>query len=121
MVEHPPEIVASPDDSLADVARKLGDTPEFVIPVCRDGRFLGVILASDIASALALSPLQTVSRCMRPLSRTLSRADTLEQAALAMADPETPMLPVVDTATGALLGIVTRRDVLNAYRDRVRA
>jgi CIC family chloride channel protein len=120
MVEHPPQIVASPDDLLADVARKLSDTPEFVVPVCRDGRFLGLVLASDIAASLASNPLQTVSRCMRPFSRTLTRTDTLEQAALAMADPETPLLPVVDSVTGALLGIVTRRDVLNAYRDRVR-
>ena len=121
MVEHPPQIVASPDDLLRDVALKLNDTPEFVVPVCGDGRFLGVVLASDIAASLPSNPLQTVSRCMRPVSRALTRTDTLEQAALAMADPATPMLPVVDGATGALLGIVTRRDVLNAYRDRVSA
>jgi CBS domain-containing protein len=38
-----------------------------------------------------------------------------------MADPGVPMLPVIDTSNGRLLGVVTRRDVLNAYRDRVTA
>lgn len=118
-VEHQPPVVASPDDRLSDIARHLGETPEFVVPVCRDGRFLGVVLASDIAAQLAQDPLQTVAHSMRTIPATLQRADTLEQAAVAMADPEIPMLPIVDPETGKLLGIVTRRDVLNAYRDRV--
>lgn len=121
MVEHPPQVVASPDDMLRDVAAKLEDTPEFVVPVCRDGRFLGVALASDIAAELVSNPLATVARCIRPVSSTLERTDTLEQAAVAMADAQTPMLPVLERETGKLLGIVTRRDVLNAYRDRVSA
>jgi CIC family chloride channel protein len=121
MVEHQPPIVASPDDPLRDVAAKLQHTPEFVVPVCRDSRFLGVALASDIAAELVADPLQTVAHIMRSVPAHLSRTDTLEQAAVAMADPEVPMLPIVDVATGRLLGIVTRRDVLNAYRDRVTA
>jgi CIC family chloride channel protein len=121
MVEHSPRVVASPDDPLRDVAAKLVDTPEFVIPVCRDTRFLGVVLASDIAAELVADPQSTVAHCMRTVPATLSRSDTLEQAAVAMADPEVPLLPIVDTSTGRLLGVVTRRDVLNAYRDRVSA
>jgi CBS domain-containing protein len=49
----------------------------------------------------------------------LKREDTLEEAAVAMADPRTALLPVVDAADGKLLGIITRRDVLDAYRSRV--
>ncbi|HLI97329.1 MAG TPA: chloride channel protein [Candidatus Baltobacteraceae bacterium] len=119
MVEHTPRVVASPDDRVRDVAAKLEDSPEFVVPICRDGRFLGVVLASDVAAAVAADPLQTVAHHMRSVPATLSRSDTLEQAAAAMADPEVPILPITETATGKLLGIVTRRDVLNAYRDRV--
>jgi CIC family chloride channel protein len=119
MVEHPPSVIASPDDQLSDVATKLEDSPEFVVPVCRDGRFLGVILASDVAAAVSSNRLQTVAHCIRPVSAQLTRTDTLEQAAALMADPQTPILPVVEAGTGRLLGIVTRRDVLNAYRDRV--
>ena len=121
MVEHQPGIIASPDDMLRDVAPHLGETPEFVVPICRDGKFLGIALASDIAAELATNPDQSISHCMRSVPATLTRGDTLEQAAVAMADPEVPMLPIVDAATGKLLGIVTRRDVLNAYRDRVSA
>ena len=121
MVEHTPALVASPDDLLRDLAHRLSDTPEFVVPVCRDSRFLGIVLASDVAAALAENSNQTVAHCMRHVPARLTRADTLEQAAVAMAEPEIPMLPIVEPETGKLLGIVTRRDVLNAYRDRVTA
>jgi CBS domain-containing protein len=56
---------------------------------------------------------------VQPASLVLSRSDSLEQAAVKMADPQTPLLPIVDPDNGALLGILTRRDVLNAYRSRV--
>lgn len=121
MVEHQPPVVASPDDAVRDIASRLDDTPEFVVPVCREGRFLGIVLASDIAAEVVSRPLTTVAHVMRSVPATLSRSDTLEQAAVAMADPEIPMLPIVDAANGKLLGIVTRRDVLNAYRDHVTA
>ncbi len=116
-VEHAPPVVATPDELVRDIAAKLRDTPEFVVPVCRDGRFLGVVLASDLAAESAVNPLATVAHSMRSVPAVLSRADTLEQAATAMADPDVPLLPIVESATGKLLGIVTRRDVLNAYRD----
>ena len=41
-------------------------------------------------------------------------------AAILMADPRAPLLPVLDPETGALVGIVTRSDVLNAYRSYAR-
>lgn len=34
-----------------------------------------------------------------------------------MADINTPLLPVIDSNSGMLHGIVTRKDVLNAYRS----
>jgi CBS domain-containing protein len=47
---------------------------------------------------------------------TLSSSDSLEKAAISMADPRTPLLPVVDPKSGRFTAIVTRRDVLDAYR-----
>jgi CBS domain-containing protein len=46
----------------------------------------------------------------------LSSSDTLESAAIAMADPRAPLLPVIDPKSGNFTGIVTRRDALDAYR-----
>jgi CBS domain-containing protein len=59
-----------------------------------------------------------IGELVQPAATLLERDDTLERAAIAMADPQTPLLPVVDPSDGALLGILTRRDVLNAYRNR---
>src|SRR5690348_1790791 len=70
MVEHNPPLVASPDDLLADLALKLEDTAEFVVPVCREGRFLGVVLASDIAAQVVAQPHTTVAHCMRTVPAT---------------------------------------------------
>jgi CBS domain-containing protein len=48
---------------------------------------------------------------------TLSSSDSLEKAVISMADPRTPLLPVIDPETGHFTGIVTRRDILDAYRN----
>ena len=45
--------------------------------------------------------------------------DTVERAATLMADDQYPLLPVVDRTDDHLVGIVTRRDVLQAYRSLV--
>jgi CBS domain-containing protein len=58
-----------------------------------------------------------VSSIVQPLSDVLRADDTVERAATLMADAPVPLLPVVDPGDERLLGIVTRRDVLQAYRS----
>lgn len=118
-VERRPPLIAHQDDLIEDVARRLHDTNEFVVPVLDRERFVGFVTASDIAVRLTAGSHATVGEIVHPSDNTLTRADTLEQAATMMADPTVPLLPVVDPANGALLGIVTRRDVLDAYRTAV--
>jgi CIC family chloride channel protein len=118
-VERKPEFVANASQALHEIAQKLDHSSEFVVPVVEDGRFIGMVTASDIAGALVAHPGMRIGDLVRPAAARLRRDDTLEEAAVAMADPRTPLLPVVDPANGTLLGILTRRDVLNAYRSRV--
>ena len=118
-VERIPDIVAYASQPINEVAPKLEHSPEFVVPVVDDGKFVGMVTASDIAGALVTHPGSRVGELVQPASVVLQRDDTLEEAAIAMADPQTPLLPIVDRASGKLLGIITRRDVLNAYRSRV--
>lgn len=117
-VEREPAFVAEAQQPIGEIARRLEHSPDFVIPVVEDRRFAGMVTASDIAAALLVNPQTPVKDLVQPASIVLRRDDTLEQAALAMADPQTPLLPVVDPSNGELLGILTRRDVLNAYRSR---
>ncbi|MDQ2909025.1 MAG: chloride channel protein [Candidatus Eremiobacteraeota bacterium] len=117
-VQRDPEFVAAALEPIRDIAPRLEHSPEFVIPVVEDGRFIGMLTASDVAGALLTHPEMAAGKLAQPAAFLLRREDTLEQAAVAMADPRTPLLPVIDPESGRLLGILTRRDVLNAYRSR---
>jgi CIC family chloride channel protein len=116
-VQRDPSFVATAIQPIREIAQKLEHSPEFVIPVVDGGRFVGMVTASDVAAALLTQPDLPAGTLAQPAAVTLRSEDTLEQAAVAMAEPQTPLLPVLDTA-GKLVGILTRRDVLDAYRSR---
>lgn len=118
-VERQPQIVAHCDEAVREVAARLEATEEFVVPVIDGDRFAGMVTAGDIAVHLSRYESGRIADLLRPARATLTPADSLEEAAVALADPATPLLPVIDPQSGALLGIVTRRDVLDAYRSRV--
>ncbi|MBC5799639.1 MAG: chloride channel protein [Candidatus Eremiobacteraeota bacterium] len=117
-VQRTPEFVAAATQPISEIAHKLEHSPEFVVPVVENERFIGMVSASHLAAALLTHPGMPAGDLAQPAAAMLRQDDTLEQAAVAMADPQTPLLPVVDPASGKLLGILTRRDVLNAYRSR---
>jgi CIC family chloride channel protein len=117
-VQRSPEFVASSSQPIREIAQKFHHGSEFVIPVVEDGRFIGVVTASDLAATLLTKPDTPAGELAQAAAMTLRSSDTLEQAAVAMADPHTPLLPVVDSENGSLTGILTRRDVLDAYRSR---
>ncbi len=118
-VQRVPDIVAEASEPINEVALKLEHSPEFVVPVVDGGKFIGMATASDIAGTLVTHPGRRVGDLAQRVPVLLQPDDTLEEAAVAMADPQTPLLPIVDRIGGNLLGIITRRDVLNAYRSRV--
>ena len=116
-VQRDPAFVATAMQPIREIARNLEHSPEFVVPVVDDGMFVGMVTASDVAAALLVDPDAPVGRLAQPAAARLTSDDTLEQAAVALADPQTPLLPVTDSV-GKLVGILTRRDVLEAYRSR---
>jgi CIC family chloride channel protein len=118
-VERRPSVVAKCGETIHDIAERLHETDELAIPLVEDDRFKGLVMVSDVAASLAKNPDGTgkIDELLRPAPVTLSSADSLEGAAIAMADPAAPLLPVVDPGTGRLVGVVTRRDVLTAYRN----
>ncbi|HEY8321642.1 MAG TPA: chloride channel protein [Candidatus Baltobacteraceae bacterium] len=117
-VERAPTVVAALDDRIDAIAARLEGSAEFVIPVVRSDTFVGVVTAADVAAKMRSEPHATIASIVRAPRSVLHSDDTLEGAATAMADPDVELLAVVDRATGALQGIVTRRDVLRAYVAR---
>jgi chloride channel protein, CIC family len=117
-VERHPVIVARCGETIREVARRLQQTEELAIPVVDGDRFIGLVAVSEIAANLASdSGNRPIQEIVRDAPVTLTSSDSLERAAICMAEPNTPLLPVIDTTAGTLTGIVTRRDVLNAYRS----
>ncbi len=118
-VVRPPGAAANVEDRIADVARALSSSEELAVPVLDKGRIAGVVNARDLAVAVAGGKgSRAITLISRPATEALPIDATLEQAAAVLAEPGTPLVPVID-ATGALVGIVTRRDVLNTYRNSV--
>jgi CIC family chloride channel protein len=118
-VERTAPVVARCGETIRDVAARLQETDELAVPLLDGDRFVGLVAVSEVAASLAKQPdgSARIEDISRSPSVTLLSTDSLEQAAISMADPRTPLLPVVDSTRGTLLGIVTRRDVLNAYRS----
>ncbi len=118
-VERTPTIVAECGETIREVAARLGAAEELAIPLVDGSRYVGLVAVSQIAAALVADPSgqRHIDEIGRAASITLLSTDTLERAAICMAEPDTPLLPVVDSKSGTLTGIVTRRDVLNAYRS----
>jgi CBS domain-containing protein len=111
--------VANTGDLIEQAAQALHGSDELVVPVVEQGRLVGIASATDIAVAVATGKaLQPISTICKPVSETVPLDATLEQAAALLAEPNTPLLPVVDR-DGLLLGVITRRDVLNAYRSSI--
>jgi len=114
-----PTVVANIDDPIDLVAQSLRGAVELAVPVVEQGRLTGVASARDIAVAVATGRgPEPISEIAKSVAETLPADATLEQAAALLAEPETVLLPVVG-GDGHLLGVISRRDVLNAYRSSI--
>ena len=113
-----PPFVAQSAQTIRSLALEETPTMELALPVCEGERFVGIVNLSDVSHALANGKAdQAVETIMLPAQDVLGTNDTLERAATLMADPRAPLLPVI--ANGELVSVVTRRDLLSAYRSVV--
>jgi CIC family chloride channel protein len=117
-IERAPAIVAHPDEPARELIERLSDTSDTaVVVVDGAGDVCGIVSLSDLAQQAARDPLAAVGSFAEPVGATLNASETLERAADLLADVAIPLLPVVADGTAQLVAIVTRRDVLDAYRS----
>ncbi len=110
-------VTAHASDTVASVAERLHGTSEGVVPVLdRDGRFAGIVAAGDLGWLMTHDAAQPIGAFVKAAAASVASTESLERAADLMADPQIAMLPVLH-ADGSLAGIITRRDVLTAYRS----
>ena len=117
-VQRVPDVVARDTEVARDVIDRLHETNEMVVPVVdAEGDLIGVVSVGDLAWHAAHEPLVQIGRFAHPARETLTSTETLERAADLMADPAIALLPILAAGTSRLVAIVTRRDVLDAYRS----
>jgi CBS domain-containing protein len=119
-VERAPAVVARTGELASAVIERMHGSFEAFVPVVdADGNLYGIVSASDLGWHATHAPLDTIASFSQPAPATLESSETLERAADLMADPAIPLLPIVDAGTSKLRAIITRRDVLDAYRSLV--
>jgi CIC family chloride channel protein len=106
---------------LDELVARFGSERTNALPVAdSDGRLLGVVSAVDLERAIAQDggAQLTVATLTReaPLLRV---HDTLERAVLALAGTDDEALPVLAAEGEELIGWLTHRRLLNAYRRRL--
>ncbi len=119
-IQRNPPVVAQLSDTISDIVARDAEAGELAVPVCNGSRFIGIVTSADLARAMSEGHANAaVSTIVQTMNDVLNTDDTVERAATLMADDEFPLLPVVDRSDSHLVGIVTRRDVLQAYRSLV--
>jgi len=110
---------AEPSSNLAEVAVLMKRHNVGVVPICEDGKLLGMITDRDIVLscvAAAMQPEQCRAReFMTSNPVTVSSDNDLEKVAEMMGQEQVRRLPVVDG--GRLVGIVSLGDVSIALED----
>lgn len=109
-------ISTSPDESVDEAARLLTFHDISGLPVCSDGRVIGVVSEADLIGKSGA----TVGDVMTTPAVTVDESTGLERVAELLTQQRIRRLPVVD-AGGQLVGVVSRRDVLRWAASRVPA
>lgn len=122
-------VTATPGDTVGDALRLLDDQLIRHLPVVGDGRLVGMISDRDLreyrlplmeevdhprrANALMTTALGDV---MSPTVVTVEPQETLGTAIDLLLEYGVGALPVVDSESGALVGILSYVDILRAMR-----
>ena len=106
---------AEADESVSDVVARIGERGDGVV-IVKDRRLVGTVSVSALAQAAIEDPRIPVGALPHHGTATVYRTDPLERAADLLADSSVAMLPVLDE-NEQVVGVLTRRLVLDAYRS----
>ncbi len=105
---------ARADEPVRAVAARLPADADGVA-VVNGTRLVGVVAAAALAEWLVRDPAAPVARAAQATTTTLREDDSMERAAELLADSPLGFVPLLDGA-GMLVGLVNRRQVLEAFR-----
>jgi CIC family chloride channel protein len=109
-----------PDQSLRKVLDRFAAERTNALPVIADdGSLLGVVSAGDVEQALASSPSAKDARALIHKTPALRVNQSLEEAVWRLGTTDDEGLPVLDTDGERVVGWLTHRHLLRAYRKRL--
>jgi CBS domain-containing protein len=110
-----PSAFAKVGDSVSAAAAHLSAQTDGIV-VCDGNTVAGIVSAAALAALLRRDPNAPIDLAMQPATAQLHSSDSLEAAADAFADHSVALIPVLD-ADERVTGVITRGDVLDAYRS----
>lgn len=106
----------APTDTIAVAADRVRRYGFEGFPVLQDGRIVGMLNRREIDRAVHHGlDKHTVSRYMRPGEVFVTPDDSVSELRKVMTEHDWGQVPVLDPDTGALLGIVTRTDLIKQW------
>jgi chloride channel protein, CIC family len=116
----PPRAVR-PDQPLAELVKRFATERSDSLPVITaDGTITGIVVAVDLERALGNgSDDETLTAALTRQAPELRATDSLEDAGHALGASDDTGIPILD-ADGRLIGWLTHRRLLRAYRERSR-
>lgn len=106
-----PAVVVSPDVSILDAGRMMGDRSIRRLPVVRDGRLAGIVTETDITRGLvSLNPLRYISDIMTPHVAAVAAEAKVDEAARIMSRENVSC--IIARHRQEIAGIVTEKDIL---------
>jgi CIC family chloride channel protein len=109
-----------PDQPLSEILDRFTAERTNALPVIdADGSFLGVVSASDVEQALANAAGDQNARMLVHETPELQADQTLEDAISRLGTTDDDGLPVLDEHGEHLVGWLTHRQLLRAYRQRI--
>jgi tRNA nucleotidyltransferase (CCA-adding enzyme) len=102
----------SPTTSVDEAARRMQRFGHEGYPVVEDGKVVGLLTRRAVDRAQSHKLPTTVSSLMEVGKYTVNPDDSIEHVQRLVTDTGWGQIPVVDPNTGAIIGIVTRTDLL---------
>ncbi len=110
----------NPDEPLREVLDSFAAERTNALPVIDTaGSLLGVVSAGDVEQALANSPSDTTARALVHETPGLRVDQTLDEAVWRLGSTDDEGLPVLDQRGEHVVGWLTHRQLLSAYRKRL--
>lgn len=112
-------LVLSADALIGDIRQWLKSEPEhqqnYYVVAAKDGTFEGIVSASSLFSAHRI-PESPVASLIKRKNISVVKTESLRKTVEIMAKENVDVLPVIDPVTNHVVGVLTYKDIISAYR-----